>query len=266
MYKKYWEFSDKPFQNTPDPKYLYRSEQHEEALARMLYVVREHMGCVVLSGVFGCGKTLLLNTLEEELAGTRYRVARLNNPQLDSSGILQSLLYRLGVKGRLPSSKAGVLNRLDRIIEDNFRDGRETIVMVDEAHVIEELEVFEELRMMLNWQKNDRPLVTLILCGQPELYDKVSNIKQLAQRVSIKASLAPFAKEDTKRYINHRLKVAGRELPAFSEQAYNEIFSASGGIPRRINSICDLSLLSGYMKGRRYVGEELVRDAAGDLI
>ena len=232
----------------------------------MLYVVKEHMGCVVLSGVFGCGKTLLLSTLHDELAGSRYRVARVNNPQLDSSGLLQSVLYRFGAKGRIPASKAGVINKLDRMVDDNFKDGKETIVMVDEAHVIDDLKVFEELRMLLNWQVSDRPLVTLILSGQPELYQKVSNIKQLAQRVSIKAELGRLDLDDTKRYINHRLKVAGRSLPVFSEQAYQEIFSSSGGIPRRINSICDLSLLSGYLKGQRYVGEDLIKDAAGDLI
>ncbi|MGM0441720.1 MAG: ExeA family protein [Elusimicrobiota bacterium] len=266
MYVDYWKLKEKPFRNTPDPKFLYHSAQHEEALARMRYVVNEGMGCMVMSGVFGCGKTLLLNTLTKNLSDKQFHIAKINNPQLDPSGLLHSFLYQMGVKDKIPSKKSGMLNKLDEVIEDIYNDGKHILLIVDEAHVIGEVDVFDELRMLLNWQKDDKYLLTLILSGQPELLQSVSNIKQLAQRVGIRAELDRFQLDDTIEYINHRLKIAGSEDPIFSDRAYQEIFDNSGGIPRRINAICDLSLLTGFIRKKNFIGEDLVKDTIGDLI
>ena len=266
MYEEYWGLKEKPFRNTPDPKYLYYSSQHEEALARLVYAVSEYLGCVVLSGVFGCGKTLLLNALLKKLPSGKYKIAFVSNPQLNPTGLLQAILYQLGIKNDIPKEKSEILALLDRTIENNYNDGKDTVVIVDEAHIIEDEKVFEELRLLLNWQKEDRFLITLILAGQPELFQKVANIKQLAQRVGIRAELGRFDFNDTANYINHRLKVAGREKPIFTEAAYSEIFNHSGGIPRRINSLCDLSLLSGFARKKEIVDDGIIRDTVGDLI
>ncbi len=266
MYTEYWGLKEKPFQNTPDPKFLYKSSQHREALARMSYVVKEGLGCMVLSGVFGCGKTLLLNTVTGGLSKGEYQVAEIRNPQLSSSGILHTFLYRMGIKDKIPGEKAAILTMLDRMIEESSSDGKKIVLVVDEAHVIDDIKVFEELRMLLNWQKNDRHLLTLILSGQPPLLKSVANIKQLAQRVGIRAELDRFDLNDTIKYINHRLKIAGGGYPVFTSQAYRKVFENSGGIPRRINSICDLSLLTGFIRREKFVGEELVEDTINDLI
>ncbi len=266
MYSEYWGLKEKPFKNTPDPKFLYRSAQHEEALARMSYVVQEGMGCMVMSGVFGCGKTLLLNTLTGKLAGSKFHVARINNPQLDPSGLLHSFIYQMGIKDKIPSKKAPMLNLLDKAIENIYNDGKHIILIVDEAHVIGEVDVFEELRMLLNWQKNDRYLLTLILSGQPELLKSISNIKQLAQRVGLRTELDRFELDDTVKYINHRLDIVGAGDPIFSDKAHREIYDNSGGIPRRINTICDLSLLTGYIRKKNFIGEDLIKETIGDLI
>jgi general secretion pathway protein A len=266
VYESYWQLNQKPFKNTPDPKFMYLSEQHEEALARLRYGISEHLGCVVMSGVFGCGKTLLLKTLFEELEKGKYRTGFVTNPQMNAVEILSAIIYELGVKEDIPKEKSSLLQLLDKITKDNYNDGKETIVVVDEAHVIEKTETFEELRMLLNFQNNGRFMVSLILSGQPEITDKVNNIKQLAQRVGIKANLDRLNFEDVVNYIHHRLEVAGSKEKFFTYDALEAIFNNSGGIPRRINSICDLSLLTGFTRKVDVITKDMVVEVVGDLL
>jgi type II secretory pathway predicted ATPase ExeA len=266
MYESYWGLSDKPFRNTAEPKYLYLSSQHEEAFARLKYGISESLGCVVLSGVFGCGKTLLLKSLFLELEKGKYKTVFVSNPQLSPVELLASITYNLGIDEDISPNKAEFLKRINKAILNNYNDGKHTVVVVDEAHVIKDEETFEELRMLLNFQKDDKFLISLILSGQPELDTKVNNIKQLAQRVGIKTHLERMNAEDTIGYMQHRLEVAGSKNNIFTEDASEAIFNNSGGIPRRINSICDLSLLSGYTKKAEQIDEDIVTEVVGDLV
>ncbi|MDA3793045.1 MAG: AAA family ATPase [Elusimicrobia bacterium] len=266
MYEKYWGLKEKPFKNTPEPKYLYLSEQHEEALARLKYGVTESLGCVLLSGVFGCGKTLLLRTLFSQLEKGKYKVSFVSNPQMSPEELLKAIVYKLGFEDNIPSTKAELINKIDKAIENNYNDGKETVVIIDEAHVINNEETFEELRMLLNFQKEDKFLITLILSGQPEITKKVNNIKQLAQRVGIKTHIDRMDQSDMENYIRHRLKIAGREDELFSPEACEAIYNNSGGIPRRVNSICDLSLLTGYTKKTEIIDSDIISGVMDDLI
>jgi len=265
MYKNYWGLKEKPFENTPDPRFLYRSQQHEEALVRLFYVVEERKGAGMLTGVFGCGKTLLAQTLLEEFEEGRYQIALIINPQLTHIELLRAICYQLGVKDNLSRKKTDLLHLLNDILINNMNDGKDTVIIIDEAHVIKNTIVFEELRLLLNFQMKDRFLLTLLLLGQPELREKINNIKQLDQRIAIKYYLDRFDQQDTQKYIAHRLKIAGSNKPIFTEASFKLVSEQSGGIPRRINHICDLSLLVGMNKRVDRIDERIIQEAAGGL-
>ncbi len=269
MYNEYWKLTEKPFENTPDPRFIYYSPQHEESLSRLLYVVREGKGAGLLSGVFGCGKTLIGRTLFRELSNDIYRTAFISNPYLNYEELLMYIVYNLGGKD-LPQKKSDVLvnvilERLGEILENNMRDGKKTVVLIDEAHVIQDRQVWEELRLILNFQAENKFLLTLLILGQPELKELIDSNKQFSQRIAVKCHLENLNEEETKKYILHRLSVSNRQEPAFTDEAYKLIYERSGGIPRRINNICDLSLFSGFGKEVPVIGEDIIRDVAKDL-
>ncbi len=270
MYEAYWGLKERPFVNTPDPKFLYYSKEHEEALARLMYAVKTNMGGCMLTGVFGCGKTLLNWTLIENLQEMgNYKMAFIANPFLSHIELLRMIAYDLGAKN-LPEKKTEILTdsllqKLEEILYNNNNDGKHTVIIIDEAHVIEDKLIFEELRLLLNFQLKDKFLLTLILSGQPELKKSVENIKQLSQRIPIRCNLDRFDPEDTKSYILHRLEVVGRTEPIFEDGVYRVIHERSGGIPRRINHICDMSLLIGFSKGSKLIGDDVVTDVIKDL-
>jgi general secretion pathway protein A len=264
MYEAYWGLALKPFENTPDPRFLYHAPQHEEGLSRLLYVVREGKGAGMLTGVYGCGKTLLSRALQEELEKAVYRVALVTNPRLDDLELLRMIAHRLGA-AELPARKTDALLLLERIFEENAREGRKTVVVVDEAHAIEDPAIFEELRLLLNFQTEDRFLMTLLLIGQPELLPKVEANKQLAQRLAMRYHLQGLTAPEAAGYIEHRLAVAGAARPIFTPEASRLAFERSGGIPRRINHICDAALLAGYGRSAAAVGPELVKEAAESI-
>lgn len=262
MYEQYWNLKEKAFRNTPDPKFFYPSSMHEEALLKMTYSIAEGMGAAMLSGVFGCGKTLLGQSLLNDLGTERYRFAFVNNPKLSAAEILRYIVRNLKVAS-LPHKMNelmtdSLLEILQEILITNMQDGLETVILIDEAHVIDNDEIFDCLRMLLNFQLQDKFLLTLLLLGQPEIRDKVSNLKQFDQRVAIRCHLDRFSEEDTSKYIQHRLKVSGVEKQIFGDEALIKVHQLSGGIPRRINHICDLSLLTGMGRKVEVIDEELI--------
>jgi general secretion pathway protein A len=268
MYEQHWGLTTKPFRNTPDPRFLYASPRHEEAMMKLAYAVTEGMGAAMLTGVFGCGKTLISRALVKQLGG-RYEVAILSTPVLSGIELLRSIVRNLKSVD-LPEKKSDImadalLEQLNEVLVNNIRNGKETVIIVDEAHAIDNDGVFDELRMLLNFQEDDRFLVTLLLFGQPELADKVSNLKQLEQRVAIKCHLDRLNQRETSDYIDHRMKVAGAETSPFDEDALKTVFDCSGGIPRKINHICDLSLLTGFGRKAKKVDVPIIEAAMEDF-
>lgn len=264
MYESHWGLTLKPFENTPDPRFLYHAPQHEEALSRLLYVVREKKGAGLLTGVYGCGKTLLGRTLLRELEKDVYRVAFVTNPRLDDVEMLRMIAHGLGAS-ELPVRKADILVALERIFQENLRDGRKTVVVIDEAHAIEDPRIFEELRLLMNFQTEEHFLLTLLLLGQPELQPKIDANKQFAQRMAMRFHLEGLSAADSAGYIQHRLKVAGAQRPLFTAEAAQLVFERSGGIPRRINHICDVSLLTGFGKSATVVDKDVVKESIDSL-
>jgi len=269
MYTEYWGLKKKPFDNTPDPEFFYRCSQHEEALARLLYAVKERKGLAVLTGIFGCGKTVLGQELLKELSEDKYRIVFINYPLLSHIEFLLAIVKSLGGQD-LPTKKSEVLlnfilDDLNNVLLNNIRDGKDSVVIIDEAHAIEDSQIFESLRLLLNFQLPDRFLLTLILSGQPELREKLETNKQLSQRIAIKCHLANLDLSDTIGYITHRLEVAGRQEPVFTKEAMESIWEHTSGIPRRINRLCDMSLLHGFGKHLSQIDESIVREEARDL-
>ncbi|UCD36342.1 MAG: AAA family ATPase [Nitrospiraceae bacterium] len=264
MYENHWHCDAKPFENTPDPDYFYCSPKHEEALSRLLYAVKERKGGVMLTGEPGCGKTLLSRVLLKELNSDMYQFAIIFNPRLSPLNLLQEIVYQLDGDSR-HSSKIRVLRAFDDILRANRNRKRSTVIVVDEAQAITHKNCFEELRLLLNFQSNDDFLLTLVLLGQPELKSRINDLPQLKQRLTVRYHLNALSEDETSAYIQHRLKSAGIHHQIFSGEACREIYYLSGGVPRRINNICDMALLVGAAHGTGEIDQKIVGDVAVDL-
>ncbi|MCM8786455.1 MAG: AAA family ATPase [Candidatus Omnitrophica bacterium] len=265
MYELYWNLKEKPFENTPDPKYIYYSSLHKEAISRLLYAVRERKGAALLTGEYGSGKTLLSRILLEELAQEHiYQYVVIFNPRLDATDLLRTILIQLSEQNQ-STSKAEILSSLYNIFYSIYRSNRHTVIVIDEAQAIINEEVFEELRLLLNFQLNNAFLLTLVILGQPELKVKIAKLPQLLQRLSIRYHLNALNEVETKEYILHRLSVAGATIQPFTEDAFKDIYFFSAGIPRQINTICDLALLVGYGENLKEITRDVILKVAEDI-
>lgn len=269
MYFGYWGLTEMPFENTPDPKFLYHSPQHEEGLSRLAYVLENNKGAAMLTGIFGCGKTVLVRTLVSNLSSRNYQVAFISNPQLTVIELLRSIARNLGAEN-LPNRLSDMscdyfLEVIEKILVNNYKDSKGTLVIIDEAHVITDMAVLEELRLLLNFQAENRFLLTLFLMGQPELHDRIVMVKQLLQRIALSHHLGPLNEEETAHYIAYRLSVAGATRKIFNESSLALVYKISGGIPRRINHICDLCLFIGATAKVEIINEEIVENAASSF-
>ena len=266
MYERHWNLQRKPFENSPDPEFLYYSDQHEEALMRLIYAVKERKGAAILTGEYGSGKTTISRALVEKLRNDDpYEVALIANPSLSANEFLAEILHQLKA-GEVPAKKIAMLHRLEEILYCNLNNKRETVIIIDEAQCIKRKETLEELRLLLNFQLNDRFLLTLILVGQPEVKNKLNQVKQFKQRLGVRYYLKLLEEKETKNYIDYRLKVAGRDQPTFTDEAVRLIHSFSKGAPRDINNICDMSLLMGSVKKSSIVDDVIAKEVIEDLV
>ena len=267
MYEEYWKLRVKPFENTPDPRFLYLSQRHEEALSRMRYCIKERKGAGVLTGEYGSGKTLLSRVLLSELLTEHYHTALIFNPRLSSLELIKEIVYQLDGTDTASSlkSKTELLRHLNEILYKSRSEFKNTVIVIDEAQAIPQENAFEELRLLLNFQLNENFLLTLILLGQPELKAKINNLPQLRQRLAVRYHLKALSQNETKEYVQHRLKVAEAKDEIFQEDTFNEIYIYSGGIPRRINNICDMALLVGCGEGLNKIDKKIITEVACDL-
>ena len=266
MYEAHWGLKEKPFENTPDPRFIYYSREHQEALSRMLYVVRERKGAALLTGEYGSGKTLLSRVLLEEIQKeNQFKPVFIFNPRLSSLELIKEIVYQLGDGGPPSSSKIDLLHALHKILMSHYEAGRHSIVVIDEAQSIVDQDIFEELRLLLNYQLNNLYLLTIILIGQTGLNDRIIALPQLRQRLAVKFHLGALDAQETQQYIQHRLRVAEVKREIFQEEAYKEIYFNSFGIPRSINNICDLALLTGFGSGIYMISKEIITQVSEDL-
>ena len=260
MYTEYWELDRKPFENTPDPAFFYLSAEHADALDRFVYLIQERKGAGLLTGEYGCGKTTMVRVLGERLDLSQHRVAYLNYPRFGPDQLLGEILYQLG-----EDKEGDNVERMHRLGEIFYRtnlEGGHTLVIVDEAQIIPDESVLEELRLLLNYQLESEHLVTFMLIGQPELRERVMRLPQLDQRIAVRYHLHSFDRYNTGSYVAYRLEVAGCERQIFTDEALDEIYERTLGTPRRINNVCDMSLFMGARKGAREIDAEIVRTVA----
>jgi type II secretory pathway predicted ATPase ExeA len=265
MYTSYWGLSEKPFENTPDPRFIYYSQQHEEAMARMLYVVREKKGAALLTGEYGCGKTLLSRVLKNELLQeNKYQSVYIIDPRLLGLEFIQEVVYQLSGSS-VPQSKIELFHSIYKLLYANHSAGKHTVLVIDEAQAIKSKRVFEELRLLVNFQLDNAFLMTVILMGSPELKGAVMNLPQLLQRMAVRYHLNGLNEKETKEYILHRLKIAGATRPIFTEDAFHEIYLCACGTPRRINNVCDLALLIGTSSNLQMIDRKTIKDINEDI-
>ncbi|GJL66519.1 MAG: hypothetical protein NPIRA05_14900 [Nitrospirales bacterium] len=264
QHQDYWELEEGTFDNTPNPQFYFPSAKHEEGLHRSLYGLTANKGAVLISGEIGCGKTLLSRELILKLPKDRYDIALIANPTFGADQFLKEVLYQLGLQAI--GSKIEMLHQLNDHLLKNSQNGISTVVMVDEAQAIQDEKIFEELRLLLNFQLNDRFLLTLVLLGQPELQDRLMAIPQLSQRIAVRSHLISLNEEETAAYVQFRLKVAGCQVERFTEEALTMIFQQTGGVPRRINTLCDWCLLLGYMERAKKIDRAVVTRAINNVL
>lgn len=245
MYNAYFGFEESPFNLSPDPAFFYRSVQHEEALANLIYGVQSRKGFIVLTGEVGTGKTTMLECLRDYLEAQHTEFAFIFNSRINTEQFFQMIGYDLDLRCD-HTSKTEVLFALNHLLITQANEGRTTVLIIDEAHSLD-WEVLEEIRLLGNLENRRGKMLQIILAGQPELDRKLDapNLRQLKQRIVLRCSLNPFSEVDTAEYITTRMRLAGMpDQTVFSPELMSEIHLRTGGIPRLINAVCDNLLLT----------------------
>jgi general secretion pathway protein A len=266
MYNAFFGFSESPFSLSPDPAFFYRSDQHEEALANLVYGVQARKGFIVLSGEVGTGKTTMLECLRDYLESQYIEFAFLFNSRINPEQFFEMIAYDLDLPCTR-TSKTEVLFALNQLLVEQAQDGRTVVLIVDEAHNLE-WEVLEEIRLLGNLENRNGKLLQIVLAGQPELDRKLDapNLRQLKQRIVLRCNLQPFTLRDAVEYMVSRLDQAGMpNQTVFSEELMAEIHLRAQGIPRLINAICDNLLLTAFADERRECSVNMLDDVCKDM-
>jgi type II secretory pathway predicted ATPase ExeA len=265
MYETFFGLRSRPFSKTPDPKFLFFSRSHEEALARLQYGVEEKE-LILLTGEVGSGKTTLSRALMDSL-GDNYRVISIINPRLTPAQLLRSIAKRFDIDSVHIHPKDDLLEMIYEKVYEDYTKGITPVIIIDEAQLIPDKSTFEEIRLLTNFQLDEENLLSLILIGQPDLNKRLERkaYLPLRQRIGLRYHLNPLTEEEIREYIAHRLRVAGRTEPLFSEEAIEVICKFSQGIPRIINNIASNSLLQCFGMEMQEVSKEIVYDVVQDL-
>jgi len=261
MYLQFYGLREAPFSPTPDPKFLFQSSRHREALAQLLYGVRERKGFIVLTGEIGTGKTTLLRTLLERLDRDTH-VAYVHNSALGIEGLLEYILQDWGVKSEA-TSHAQRLFELNEFLIEQHRQRLSPVLVIDEAQNLT-IPTLEAVRLLSNFETASSKLMQILLVGQPELRDKLNTpeLRQLKQRIGLRCHIGPLSPEETRLYVRHRLRIAGAaDAGIFSDAAIQRIAEYSHGTPRVINIVCDHCLLSGFADSKRRIDTSAVDEA-----
>jgi len=267
MYEAAFGLSENPFSFSPDPRYLYLSPQHREALNCLVYGIGERKGFMVLTGGIGTGKTTLCRALLAEL-GSDTASALIFNPALSELELLKTITQEFGIRLSGRGTRKRYLDALNAFLLKNFAAGKNTVLMIDEAQNLSH-PVLEQIRMLSNLETVREKLIQIVLLGQPELRRILTlpSLRQLNERIPVRYDLEPLPHADIGPYIAHRLATAGAAHPeeVFSPESCGLIYRHSQGIPRRINAICDRALLIAYGGDQRRIGRQMVRAAVKDI-
>jgi general secretion pathway protein A len=266
MYTRYFGLAEEPFSIAANPRFLYMSAGHREALAHLLYGIRHDSGFVLLTGQVGTGKTTVCRCLLEQLPDNT-DVVFILNPKMSVLELLDSICDELGIGDqRLPSSVKAHVDAINHCLLNRHGAGRNTVIIIDEAQNLS-MDVLEQLRLLTNLETNERKLMRIILLGQPELEDMLARpeLKQLEQRITARYRLQPLRRSEIGAYIKHRLTVAGCREPVFSAPILAKVYRKTHGIPRLINIICDRAMLGAYAKSKRRISRPILDRAAQEV-
>src|SRR5499427_845664 len=258
MYLTFYGLVEKPFNATPDPRFLYMTPGHREALAQLQYGVQERKGFIVLIGQVGTGKTTLLHALWQRL-GNQSAMSFVVNSTLPFDELLEYVLADFGIT-KAGESRAQRLIALNNFLIERQRDGQTSILIIDEAQNLD-VATLEQIRLLSNFETPTSKLLQILLVGQPELKARLNlpELRQLKQRVGLRCQIPPLTLEETRVYVRTRLRIAGaRDLGLFTDSAVDRISAYSGGIPRLINTVCDHCLLIGYAEQKRRIDRHIV--------
>lgn len=268
MYKDFYKLKKDPFEITPDPSFLFPAKSHNEALASLYYGVRRHKGFIVLTGEVGTGKTMLVRALLQLLSAANIAYAYVFNSLLGPLDFLHYIAGDLGLAAG-GKSKSELLLMLSNLVIGRHQRKLTTVLIVDEAHHLS-AEVLEEIRLLTNLETAQNKLLQIVLVGQPELEEKLDSygLRQLKQRIAVRASLSPLTLHETGGYVERRLKLAGADSEncrLFPEQTVATLHAVSRGIPRLINTVCENALINGYSQKARTVTPEMIEEVARDF-
>ena len=267
MYLEFFGISDKPFQITPDTRFLYLTPRHRDGLAHLLYGADEAGGFILLTGEVGTGKTMLCRSVLEQMP-EHVNVALILNPRQSSKELIASICDELNIPYRRSTTSLKYLvDRLNLYLLKQHAQGKRTVLVIDEAQNLR-AEVLEQIRLLTNLEVATQKLLQIILIGQPELQSILARpeLRQLTQRITARFHLTPLSKEETASYIQHRLQIVGFKGELFSKSAVSMVHQLSGGVPRLVNNICERSMMGAYGENVHRIDKGLVRKAAGEVL
>jgi type II secretory pathway predicted ATPase ExeA len=265
MYEAYWKLNQRPFESGANTHAYYPSEGHQGALLKLRYAIEHEHAAALLTGAPGTGKTLLVGLLAEQLPKKFQPVVQLRFPQMPAAELLAYLAAELGAAANSPTSIAENVTRIEHELRQRRAQGRHTVLVVDDAQMLETSRTFDTLRLLLNFEADGRPLSTLLLVGQPTLLPILERMPHLDERLGAKCLIRPLTIEETMSYVSHRMTVAGAVGTVFEPSALETLFLLTRGVPRRINRLCDLALLVGFAEEQPAISTEHIEAVAKEL-
>ena len=266
MYERFFGLRERPFELTPNPHYLFMTPSHREALATLQYGIAARRGMIALVGEAGTGKTTIIRAALQRRGVDRPQTVVLNNPTMTRDEFLEYLAHGFGLVPAAAASKARLLIELTRVLMDRRHAGEGTALVVDEAHCLPD-ELLEEVRLLANIETAREKLLSVVLAGQPELTSRLNHpgLRQLKQRIALRAVLEPLTPAETRAYVTGRVRIAGGHRELFTADAVTLIHERSRGIPRTISVLCDNALVTAFAEGLAAVDVRVVRDVCRDF-
>ncbi len=285
LYEAYWQLDRRPFENTSDPRFYYPGESHQGAMLKLRYAVENRRGGALLCGASGSGKTLLVQQLKRHLGKQSRPFVQLVFPQMPAEALLAYLADELAAPiastfeaastlqpfqmADSRSTRHGIeetIRRIEQSLAQNSAQSEHAVVVIDEAHLLDDTRTLEALRLLLNFENDSQPALTLLLVGQPGLLPQIDRMPALEERLGVKCLLRPFNTDETAGYVNLRLQAAGAKDQIFKPAALEALHELSHGLARQINRLCDLALLVGYAEERKSIDAEQLEAVAQELV